>query len=65
MSKSKEQCLNIISQHFIEANGDLNIKNKVLALEESIKEISGSEYSLIWTYNQKTNTLKTRNLKFL
>jgi len=63
MSKSKEQCLNIISQKFIEVSSSLNINNKVLALEESIKEISGSEYSLIWTYNQKTNTLKTRNVE--
>ncbi len=63
MSKSKEQCLNIISQHFIEANGNLNIKNKVLALEKSIKEISGSEYSLVWTYNHKTNTIKTSDFE--
>ena len=63
MSKSKEQCLNIISQHFIEANGNLNIKNKVLALEKSIKEISASEYSLVWTYNHKTNVLKTSDFE--
>jgi signal transduction histidine kinase len=63
MSKSKEQCLNIISQHFIEASDSLNIKSKVLALEKSIKEISGSEHSLIWTYDNETNILKTTNVK--
>ncbi|CAA6808818.1 MAG: Sensory transduction protein kinase [uncultured Sulfurovum sp.] len=56
MSKSKEQCLSIISERFAQ-------RDKVLALEESIKEISGSEYSLIGTYNQKTNILKTRNMR--
>ena len=63
MSKSKEQCLNIISQRFVQTDRETSIKNKVLALEESIKEISGSEYSLIWTYNHSTNALKTRNIE--
>ncbi len=64
MSKSKEQCLNIISQRFRQGNSEISLKSKVLALEESIKEISASEYSVIWTYNHKTNELKTKSLQF-
>ncbi|CAA6809940.1 MAG: Unknown protein [uncultured Sulfurovum sp.] len=61
MSKSKEQCLNIISQRFLQTNTPLNREELILALEKSIKEISGAEYSLVWTYNKKNNTLTTKN----
>lgn len=63
MSKSKEQCLNIISQQFLQVDSNLSTKNKVLALEKTIKEISDSEYGLIWTYNHKTKILKTTNIE--
>lgn len=63
MSKSKEECLNIISQRFLNIGTQVNTLNKVLALEESIKEISGSEYSLIWIYDNKRHIVKTKEIE--
>jgi hypothetical protein len=52
MSKSKEQCMVIISERLSGTNKD---KNNIYLnnLEESIKEITGAEHALLWLYDAK------------
>jgi len=63
MSKSKEQCLNIISKYFLKDENNFSSKDRILTLETTIKEINDSEYALIWTYNDTTKILKTKNME--
>ena len=51
MSKTKEQCLNIISKQFSNIEEKKSIDERVSILEESIKEIVESEYAYVWQYN--------------
>ena len=60
MSKSKEQCSNIISKNFSGMEDDDN-KNLLEAIELSIKEICASEFGLLWRYDRDSNTVKILN----
>jgi len=55
MAKSKEQCINIISENF---NLIEDKKNLLDALEESIKEICEAEYGLLWSYNEENESVE-------
>jgi signal transduction histidine kinase len=63
MSKSKEQCMVIISERLSDINKD---KNNVYLnnLKESIKEITGSEHGLLWLYDAKNKLLKMEDKEF-
>ena len=64
MSKSKEQCMVIISERF--SSIDKHEKNTYLNnLKESIKEITSSEYGLLWLYDVKNSVLKVENKEFV
>ena len=56
MSKTKEQCLSIIEEKFLNLETDLS--SKLLIVEKTIKEISGAEYGFIYLYNEENNQLK-------
>jgi hypothetical protein len=63
MSKSKEQCMVIISERL--SGIDKHEKNIYLnSLKESIKDITGSEYGLLWLYDVKTRLLKVEDKEF-
>ncbi len=62
MSKSKEQCKTIISKNF---SGKEDSESLLSAIEQSIKEICSAEFTLLWQYNQESNTLKILNQKQL
>ena len=61
MSKNKEQSLNIISQKFANRGEVKLFKELSLALEESIKEISGAEYGLVGMFNEKDKHIELLN----
>ncbi len=62
MSKSKEQCNAIISKNFAGKEDSNSLLN---AIEQSIKEICSAEFTLLWQYNQETNSLKILNKEHL
>jgi len=59
MSKSKEQCINIINQQFNSLKNEKDEKALLIALEKSIIDISSSEFSLVWFMDNETNKIKT------
>jgi signal transduction histidine kinase len=59
MSKSKEQCLNIIGKKFDNLKNEKDVKALFLALEEIIIDISGAEFGLVWLFNNDENKIKT------
>jgi signal transduction histidine kinase len=61
MSKNKEQSLNIISQKFANMEQTKLFKELSIALEESIKEISGAEYGLIGMVDKRGKQIKLLN----
>jgi len=63
MSKSKEQCINIIAKRFSKIVDEENPKALSLIMEESIKEISESEYGLLWIYEEDTLINLAHDLK--
>ena len=60
MSKSKEECINIISKKFDALKSTQESESLFLALEESIRNISNSEFSLVWLIDDRTNKINTR-----
>jgi len=60
MSKSKEECINIINKEFDGLKSKQESETLFLALEKSIKNISNSEFSLVWLIDDGTNTINTR-----
>ena len=58
MSKSKEQCINIINQKFRNFKNEKDLNSRLLALEETIINISDSEYASIWLFDSSTNKIK-------
>ena len=59
MSKSKEQCINIINKQFNNLKDEKDEQTLFQALEESIIDISSAEFALTWLVNNKTNRIKT------
>ena len=59
MSKTKEQCINIISQKFSENQEGKDAESLFLLLEELVVDITGAEYSKIWVLNQKNDCLES------
>jgi signal transduction histidine kinase len=59
MSKSKEQCINIINQQFHDLKDEHDEKALFIALEKSIKEISSAEFALVWIMDNEANKIKT------
>jgi signal transduction histidine kinase len=59
MSKSKEESINIINKEFYESRNKKEGKSLFLALEKSIKDISNSEFSLVWLINDKRKKINT------
>jgi len=59
MSKSKEECINIINKEFNNFNNKHTSKSLFLALEKSIKLIANSEFSLVWLIDDVENTIST------
>jgi len=56
MSKSKEQCMHIIAQKFNDVHNDNDLESLSMVLNEIIKEITNSEYALIWKYFEEDNS---------
>lgn len=56
MSRTKEQCLNIIVEKF--DNTSTNLESKLLVVGKIIKEISNAEYGFLYAYDSKNNELK-------
>ena len=63
MSKSKDQCIHIIAKRFNGVEDEENPKVLSIIMEESIKEISESEYGLFWIYEKDTLVNLSNNLK--
>ena len=61
MSKSKEQCINIISRRFDNIENKNDFKALLIALEESIKEICGSEIGLFSILDGENEKLRILN----
>jgi len=59
MSKSKEECINIINKEFNSFNNKQTSKTLFLALEKSIKVIANSEFSLVWLIDDAENKIST------
>ena len=59
MSKSKEECLNIINQQFTNLENKKDENSLFIALEQVIIEISSSEFSLVWVLNNKRDKIET------
>jgi len=59
MSKSKEECINIINKEFNSFNNKQTSKTLFIALEKSIKVIANSEFSLVWLINDTENKIST------
>lgn len=59
MSKSKEESINIINKEFDDSNNKKEAKSLFLALEKSIKDISNSEFSLVWLIDYEKKKIKT------
>jgi len=60
MSKSKEQCVNIINQKVKKRDFSNDNIELILSLESVIKEICDSEYVLLWLL-EKDNTIRVIN----
>lgn len=56
MSRTKEQCLNLIVEKF--DNTSTNLESKLLVAGKIIKEISNAEYGFLYVYDSKNNELK-------
>ena len=65
MSKTKEQCLNIISKQFLNIEEKQSIDERLSILEESIKEIVESEYAYVWQYDSPNNRIIHKDKVFL
>ena len=65
MSKTKEQCLNIISKQFSNIEEKQSIDKRISILEESIKEIVESEYAYVWQYDSPNNRIIHKDKVFL
>ena len=61
MSKSKEQCINIISRRFDNIENKNDFKALLIALEESITEICGSEIGLFSILDGENEKLRILN----
>ena len=65
MSKTKEQCLNIISKQFLNISEKKAVDERLSILEDSIKEIVESEYAFVWKYDNVNNKIIHNNKVFL
>jgi len=59
MSKSKKQCINIINKRNDNLKNEKDTKALFIVLEETIKDISSSEFGLLWLFDEDKNRLKT------
>lgn len=57
MSKSKKQCLNIISNYLLNQEGNESFNDSLIRLEKTIKDIVESEYSFVWRYDISNNMI--------
>ena len=65
MSKTKEQCLNIISKQFLNISEKKAVDERLSILENSIKEIVESEYAFVWKYDNINNKIIHNDKVFL
>lgn len=65
MSKTKEQCLNIISKQFSNIAEKKAVDERLSILENSIKEIVESEYAFVWKYDNVNNKIIHNDKVFL
>lgn len=65
MSKTKEQCLNIISQQFLNIEKTKDRDERLSILENSIKEIVEAEYAFVWKYDNINNSIIHKDKAFL
>ena len=61
MSKSKEQCIQIISQKLDSIADEKDFVKLIKAFEDTVISISGAEYGILWSYDDTKKILK--NLK--
>jgi len=59
MSKSKEQCIHIIKKKIDKLENEKDSKALFLAIEETIIDISNSEFGLLWLFDESRNKIKT------